>query len=93
MHKIQQAINTAKHEVTGYSPYLLNFGRNVPLSGKYYGPVSYTRDIALLPDDRHAYMTDLSSLKDVFAEIRKKLHGAYVKNSKYYNLRKKRHFL
>lgn len=89
LHQIQQAINTAKHEVTGYAPCLLNFGRNVPLSGRYYGPVSNTRDIELMPDNRNDYVTDLSSLKDVFVEVRKKLHAAYLRNARAYNLRKK----
>ncbi|CAH1383016.1 unnamed protein product, partial [Tenebrio molitor] len=39
IQKIQQAINTARHEITGYTPAFLNFGRHVPLSGNYYGTV------------------------------------------------------
>ncbi|CAH1381955.1 unnamed protein product, partial [Tenebrio molitor] len=37
--KIQHAINTARHEITGFSPTFLNFARHVPLSGNYYGNV------------------------------------------------------
>ncbi|RZC32268.1 rve domain containing protein [Asbolus verrucosus] len=40
--KIQQAINTARHEVTGFSPAFLNFARHVPVSDKYYGEISDT---------------------------------------------------
>lgn len=35
--KIAHAIRNAVHEVTGYTPSFLNFGRTVPNSGEYYG--------------------------------------------------------
>lgn len=87
--KIRQAINTARHEVTGFSPSFLNFGRQVPLSGNYYGEVVSTADIEISPGDRESYAAELQGLADVFREVRKKLHLSYQRNAKAYNLRKR----
>lgn len=89
IHKIRQAINTAKHEVTGFSPSFLNFGRHVPISGNYYGEVVSTDDIEISPGDRQAYAAELKCLSDVFQEVRRKLHISYKRNTKVYNLRKR----
>ncbi|CAH2009085.1 unnamed protein product [Acanthoscelides obtectus] len=40
IHQIAQAIRLAKHEVTGYSPSFLNFYRNVPVDGSFYGKIA-----------------------------------------------------
>lgn len=88
--KIQQAINTSKHEVTGFTPSFLNFGRHVPLSGKFY---SFTnrelKDVEITPGNRESYAENLQGLKEVFISVRNRLHAAYEKNSKMYNLRKR----
>lgn len=87
--KIQHAINTAKHESTGYSPCYLNFGRHIPLSGDYYGEVQTTVDVELTPGDRDFYARQVTHLSDIFKEVRNKLHSAYQRNSRSYNLRKR----
>lgn len=89
LHKIQHAINTAKHEVTGFTPSFLAFGRHVPLSGKYYGQVTSTADIELLPGDRNTYAEGLKALTQIFAEVRNKIHLAHQRNAAAYNLRKR----
>lgn len=86
--KVQQAINTARHEVTGFTPCFLNFGRHIPLSGKYYGEIS-TNDVEILPGDRSAYAADMQGLTEIFSAVRNKLHSAYEKNKRAYNLRKR----
>ncbi|KAJ8977147.1 hypothetical protein NQ317_016814 [Molorchus minor] len=87
--QIQQAINTAKHQVTGFSPSFLNFACYAPLSGKYYGEIQSTKDLSLLPGDRQGYISDFSGLSEVFSEVKQKLHQAYEKNVVGYNLRKR----
>jgi hypothetical protein len=53
IQKIQQAINTARHEITGYTPAFLNFGRHVPLSGNYYGTVDpIVEDVEISPGEK-----------------------------------------
>lgn len=86
---IQNAINTAKHEVTGYTPSFVNFGRVVPMSGNYYGNVSSTKDQRLLAASRDNYVTDQKSLSHVYEEIKNQLHKAYVSNKRQYDLRKR----
>lgn len=87
--KIQRAINTAKHEVTGYSPSFLVFGRHTPISGRFYGTLENNQDVEVMPGDRESYAANLKELTPIFLEVRKKLHDAYERNSRYYNLRKR----
>lgn len=89
MQKIAFAINTAKHEATGFQPIFLNFGRYVPLSGDYYGEIESTDDIQLLPEKRDSYAVDIAPLSDIFRNIREKLHKAYNRNARTYNLRRR----
>lgn len=89
LHKIQQAVNTAKHEVTGFTPSFLNFGRHVPLSGKFYGVVESTADLEIVPGDRQSYAADLVKLAKIFQEVRQKMHTSYTRNAHAYNLRKR----
>lgn len=87
--KIQQAINTAYHEVHNYSPAFLNFGRHIPLSGKYYGKVTSTSNFELCPGDRKYFAESQSGISVIYDEVCEKLHKAYLRNSKSYNLRKR----
>lgn len=89
IHHIQYALNTATHEVTGHSPAFINFGRIVPNSGCFYGKVSDTKDLELLADDRNQYVKDVKGMLEVYDDVRNKLHGAYKRNEKQYNFRKR----
>ncbi|XP_030757810.1 uncharacterized protein LOC115883593 [Sitophilus oryzae] len=89
LSNIQFALNTSKHEVTGFSPSFLVFGRHIPISGKYYGQVKFSEDFEIMPGDRNSYASELKNLYSVFSEVRKKLHAAYERNSKSYNLRRR----
>lgn len=89
IYKIQFAINTACHEVTGFSPSYLNFGRNTPIRGDYYGEVTSTADFELLPGDRGAYAEELGQLVDLYEDVARRLTRAYQRNAGRYNLRKR----
>lgn len=84
--KIGYALRTNIHEVTGYSPAFLNFGRIVPCSGDYYGKFPSTE---ILPSSQEFWAKNLTDLKDIYKEVEKRLHTAYIRNSNYYNLRRR----
>lgn len=42
-----------------------------------------------MPGDRDSYATNLKEMKPIFTEVRKKLHAAYERNARQYNLRKR----
>lgn len=89
IHKIAFAIRTAIHEVTGYSPAFLNFGRKLPISGDYYGKVTSTENIQLQPTSRENLATDLGNLKEIFKEVQERISNSYRKNANRYNLRRR----
>lgn len=89
LHKVAQAIRTAKHDVTGYSPAFLNFARNVPLSGDFYGAISENANNLINNADKLQLIDDLQTLPKLYIDVRKKLKQAHDRNSKYYNLRKR----
>lgn len=89
IHKVAQAIRTAKHDVTGYSPSFLNFARNIPLTGDYYGKISENAENMIAVSDKLQLIEDVQSLPNLYIDVRKKLKNAYDRNAKYYNLRKR----
>lgn len=84
--KIGFALRTANHEVTGYSPAYLNFGRIVPPTGDYYGIKNF---VELQPGDSKSYAENLGNLRDIYEEIQGKLNTAYQRNAHSYNLRRR----
>lgn len=89
LYHIQRAINSARHEVTGYTPSFLNFGRNVPLSGNYYGEISSTEGHELLASNRDDFVADIKGISEVYKQVQEQLHKAYERNKKFYDLRKR----
>lgn len=89
LSKIQFAINSAIHEVHNYAPSYLVFARHIPESGDFYGKIKSTDGIELCPTNRDEYINNFSNLSEVFTEVKEKLHKAYLRNSKSYNLRKR----
>lgn len=85
IHKIGSAIRLAVHEVTGYSPVFLNFGRDVPVSGKFYGTIEDNAPVG----ERDAYATELRKLPELYLEVKKRLLAAHERNARHYNLRKR----
>lgn len=89
IHKIGYALRTATHEVTGYAPTFLNFGRYIPASGDYYGKLESIKDLNMNNINRREYGQEIDKLPSLYSEIRRHLTEAYAKDAKHYNLRKR----
>lgn len=78
VHQIAKAIRTSVHDSTGFSPFFINFGRNMVSSGSEY---------ELLRESDHNPIQLSEDMKDLFAIVRKNLMKAYQRYSQPYNLR------
>ncbi|KAK3929402.1 Gag-Pol polyprotein [Frankliniella fusca] len=83
------ALNTAVHDVTGFSPHRLVFGTELCLDGRL-------RELRApsdpeLPDcaDRAVHLEKLASLKEMYLTVLSRLQKAYEKNARSYNLRRR----
>ena len=88
--KIAFAINTAVHEVTGYSPAYLNFGRSLFLSGKLHHKLTppHPQD-EIVCDSREKLNDHLKELFRLYVDVQKRLEKAYLDSASRYNLRRR----
>lgn len=87
--KIAQAIRTAEHDVTGFTPAFLTFGRNVPLTGAFYGQNPNVDPQAISVPDTERWQQDLTKLPPLYKDIETRLRKAYDTNAQRYNLRRR----
>lgn len=80
------ALRTAVHEVTGFSPAFLNFGREPSASG--VGVDLQSDDVGTV-EDCGPYGRKLQELQDIFKEVKDRLVQAHEKSSHRYNLRRR----
>ncbi|KAJ8917920.1 hypothetical protein NQ315_002614 [Exocentrus adspersus] len=86
----QLAINSSKHESTGFSPAFLNFGRQLHLPDTVY--CSKQEDPEGPPEENKiltAHTKRLQKLKEVYELVRVNLAQAFTSQSHYYNLRRR----
>ena len=86
--KIQMALNTAVHEVTGFSPAFLTFGRKLPVYGDYYDD-NPNLNVSNLGENRKSYANELEKLPAIYKTVQERLNKAYERACSYYNLRKR----
>uniref|UniRef100_A0A1Y1K180 RNA-directed DNA polymerase n=2 Tax=Photinus pyralis TaxID=7054 RepID=A0A1Y1K180_PHOPY len=89
IYKVAHAIRNSVHDVTGFTPSFLNFGRSVPVSGDYYGKLKNLREEELSIGNRERLVDNINKLSALHQNIVNKLSVAYRKYSKHYNLRKR----
>lgn len=85
--KIGFALRTSVHEITGYSPAYLNFGREPHISGKMHAVDN--PDGTLEFDDRHQLSEHLKSLRGIQDQVKGRLVKAYQDSAERYNLRRR----
>lgn len=83
------ALRTAVHEVTGYSPAYLNFGRELPISGKQHPVDGREAKAPLGFVDRHGLAKHVEDLRVVCEDVKRRLDKAYQRSSHRYNLRRR----
>jgi hypothetical protein len=84
--KIGCAIRTARHEVTGFTPYFMNFGRHQVLKGTdFKGNI----DFGTLAFDRTLVSARSAAFPSLFEKVKARLKASYEKNKKAYDLRKR----
>lgn len=84
------AIRTAKHEVTGLSPFFVNFGREMLLSGKdHLRKFAGDKPLLVTEKDEASYRYRSEALDRVFQDIRLRLQQAYEKSKSRYDLRRR----
>lgn len=85
VHQIARAIRTSVHESTGYTPYFLNFGRNMISNGREYEDLRES-------EPRKNPTESAEDIKQLHMKVQQNLLKAYQKYSHPYNLRaNKRH--
>lgn len=84
IHKIACAIRSSRHETTKLTPYFVNFGRRMVLSGDQYGKLDLTNDT-----DEPDVVTRSETLRKLYEDVRKRLEEAGRKQDHAYNLRRR----
>lgn len=85
--KLECAVRTARHEVTGYTPHFIVFGREYINCGTDFGVAKSDNDIEILPRDNYASRSE--TLEKIFDDVSNGLKEAYNRSSRYYNLRRR----
>lgn len=84
--KIGYAIRTAVHEVTGYTPAFLMYGRELgPHRSK---PQDSDKDTPMDFESRQGRVSQVENLQLIFEEVQQRLRLAYEKSARDYNLRR-----
>jgi len=88
LHFIACAIKTAYHEVLQETPFFMNFGHQMRLSGDQSKLQVENNEIPLI-GPRDTRLSRLAVLRDIREKIRDRLLAAYKKNQRVYNLRRR----
>lgn len=82
--KVGFAIRSAKHEVTGFTPNFINFGREVSLDGNCEKYVPTDSEFPKFdPENRKL------AFVEIYRDVQAKLSKAYIKSKQYYDLRRR----
>lgn len=100
LSQIACAVRNNKHETTNYTPYFLNFDKEIILFGRDHKEKEKIKITINNNKDQHSdidnsvsmynsWADKLINLKEVFKDVKKRLWNAFNKQKTYYNLRKR----
>jgi hypothetical protein len=81
--RIETAIRTSVHDSTGFTPFFVNHGREMPVSGKEHKVLRKLGEI----DPIEAEKTRIAKFGMIYEQVKSNLKKAYETQSKHYNLR------
>lgn len=87
--KVACAIRTSKSETTGFTPFFINFGREMILQGGDHSPPPVTLQDSDDSNPDPSPKRRALELEKVFEAVRKKLEQARTQSEKRYNLRRR----
>lgn len=88
INQLACALRTARQEITKVSPYYMNFGRNMCLSGKDYGNELDSQN-SQESDDNEQWISRNRAFSKLYLDVKKRLEKAGERSSMRYNLRKR----
>ena len=86
LQAVSCAIRTSRHEVTGESPYFINFGREIALSGS---PSSEPVEGELSVDRSENFKKRAAEIRKMYADVKVRITRSYDRYKKNYDLRKR----
>lgn len=86
LQKVGCAIRTGTHEATGMTPYFVNFGREHVVSGNHYAQPTF---LETARTDNEESPIVPKNLKNVFADVRRRLERAAKRAKSRYDLRRR----
>lgn len=100
LSSIACAIRNNKHESTNYTPYFLNFGREIIMFGKDHEKrelikqalehgTDKNNDASNVKNVHNIWHDKIVNLREIFKDVKSRLWKAYNRQKHYYNLRKR----
>lgn len=91
--KVSCAIRTAKHEVTGHTPYFVNFGRELNITGERFPSVKQDdSDVIDCRQDPEELMQRSTHFSKLYRDIKTRLQKSYEQSKQRYDLRRRQEY-
>lgn len=88
--KLGCAVRTAKHEVTGLTPYFITFGREMILAGDdHSNKLKVDAQLTVDPAERQEFTHRSEALKRVYRDVQARMQSSFEKSRRRYDLRRR----
>lgn len=90
LYEFRYAMNTATHDSTGYTPAMLNFGRELRIPNALHGPLrELNANEGEEEGTKSSHIGRMDHFKILYKRCQENLKSAFTRQSKYYNLRRR----